>query len=826
MAVKFQIHRTSLDRKVVRDLARLWAQALAIALVMACGVMTLVLAVGAYRSLDESRRAYYDRYRFGHVFAQVVRAPQHLGERIAAIDGVSALAMRIVKPAILDIVGMDAPASGLAVSIPADGEAAVNRLFLRSGRLPQSGRIDEVALDERFAKAHKFQPGNRFAAVIGERKLDLRITGIVLSPEFVYAIAPGDLVPDDRRYAVFYMGETAMAGLFDMEEAFNDVSLRLMRGASESEVKARLDDLLARYGGRGSFGRDEQLSHAFLDNELIQLNAMARVIPPIFLFVSAFLVNMILSRLISLEREQIGLLKACGYSSFAVAWHYSKLVIAIALVGLLIGSLAGSWFGNGMTRLYAQFFSFPILIFRSSFDLYGIAALVSVAAALAGAARAIWSAVRLPPAVAMRPPAPERFRTVLGGAGPLRFFSQLSRMALRHLLHTPVRSFLSTLGVSFAVALLIIALFSKDSIEFMIDTVFFRAEPADARLSFARDLTPGAISEVERLPGVIAAETFRVVPVILRNGHRAKRIAITGRHTDGRLSRVLDLGGSAVAIPQAGILLTDRLANHLKTGPGQLVEVEVIEDGHRLLNVPVAGIVESYVGLAAHMDIGALDRLAGAGPRISGAWVDVDPLRLSALNRQLKSATVIGDRLPEARGAVGGVGPLLPGFLYAAVKQTPALGTIVLQTLSRDKFRETIEQNIDISMSIYIVIAVIVAFGVVYNSARIQLSERARELASLRVLGFTRAEVSRVLMGELGAIVLAAQPLGWFLGYLFALSLVKGLETDLFSFPLVIRPPTFAYSSLVVLGAAAFSALIVRRRINHLDLIRVLKTRE
>ncbi len=816
-----------LDRKVLRDLLRLWAQALAIALVMACGVMTLVLAVGAYRSLEESRRAYYDRYRFGHVFAQVVRAPKRLGEEIAAIDGVSAVALRIVKPAILDVVGMDVPASGLAISIPAGGQAAVNRLFLRSGRLPASDRIDEVALDERFARAHKFQPGDDFSEVIGERKLDLKITGIVLSPEYVYAIAPGDLVPDDRRYAIFYMGETAMAGLFDMDGAFNDVSLRLMRGASESRVKAELDELLTDYGGGGSFGRDEQMSHAFLDNELTQLNAMSRVIPPIFLFVSAFLVNMILSRLISLEREVIGLLKACGYGSWAVAWHYSKLVIAIAAVGLVVGGLAGYWLGNGMTRLYAQFFSFPILIFRSSFDLYAIAALITVASALAGAAKAIWGAVRIPPAVAMRPPAPERFRSVFSeGGGPLRAFSQLTRMALRHILHTPVRSLLTALGISTAIALLIIALFSNDSIEFMIETVFFRAEPADARLSFARDLNPAVIADVGRLPGVISSETFRVVPVILRYGNRSKRIAITGRNETGRLSRVLDLNGKSVEMPQNGLLLTDRLANHLKVGRGQLLEVELIEDGHRIAQVPVAGIVESYVGLAAHMRIDALDRLAAIGPRVSGAWIDVDPNRLGALNASLKSTPGLGDRWAGERSAAEPLSPLLPGFLFAAVKQTPALGTIALQTASRDKFRQTIEQNINISMSVYVIIAVIVASGVVYNFARIQLSERARELASLRVLGFTRGEVSRVLLGELGLIVVAAQPLGWLLGYLFALAMVKSLSSDLFSFPLVILPSTFAYASLIVLGAAAASALIVRRRVDRLDLVRVLKTRE
>lgn len=813
-----------LDRKVLRDALRLWAQVLAIAMVLACGVMTIVLAVGAFRSLDDTRRVYYDHYRFGHVFAQAVRAPASLANEIAAIDGVSAVSVRIVKPAILDIAGMDAPATGLALSVPSGTQPAVNRLFLRDGRLPSAEQVNEVALDERFARAHGFAVGDTFLATISGRKLTLRITAIVLSPEFVYALGPGDIVPDDRRYAVFYMGEQAMAGLFDMQGSFNDVAVRLMRGGSEDRVMEALDAILDDYGGAGSFARDQQTSHAFLDSELTQLNAMARVIPPVFLFVSAFLVNMILSRLIALEREQIGLLKACGYSSLAVAWHYAKLVMVIAIIGLVVGGVAGTLFGQGLTRLYQQFFSFPFLIFRQSLDLYAIAAAVSVAAALAGAAKAIWSAVVLPPAVAMRPPAPQRYRSIFTGA---HLFSQLTTVALRQMMHRPLRTALTTLGLAMAVSLLVTALFSRDSIDFMVETVFFRSERADARLAFSQDQAPGVISAVRNLPGVISAEIYRSVPVILRNGHRQKRMAITGRQEQSELSRVLDRDGRMIPMPSQGILLTERLAGHLGATPGTELEVELIEQGHRIVTINVSAIVEGYVGLGAHMRIDALDRLVGDGPRASGAWVDVDENRLAAFNHLLANApSGLGGSWPPLPSGSVAVASILPGFLYVAVKQTPALGSIALQAVSREKFQQTIEQNIDISMQIYAAIAVIIAFGVVYNSARIQLSERARELASLRVLGFTRAEVSRVLLTELAIIVLAAQPLGWLIGYLFALSVIEGFASDLFSIPLVIYPATYAWSSIIVLAAAAVSTLLVIRRVANLDLIRVLKTRE
>lgn len=784
-----------LDRKLWRDLVRMRIQVLAIALVMACGVATIVLAVGAYRSLEETRTSFYDRYRFGNVFSSAVRAPLELRSRLASISGISGLELRIRRPVLLDLEGMIEPATGYAVSIPDHGEPAVNALHLRSGRLPEPGRTGEVAVLESFAKAHRLQPGSRFRALMDGTLRTLSVTAIVLSPEYVYAISPGDMVPDPRRFGVFFMPRAELEGMFDMEGAFNDLAATTLRDAPIDPILDEIDAILRPYGGAGAHDREDQLSHTFLDNELTQLSAMAAVIPPVFLLVAAFLVNMILRRMIALEREQIGLFKAIGYGDLLISWHYAKFTVAIALVGIAVGAGTGAWLGRGLTRLYGEFFSFPFLIFHQSTDLYAIAAAVTVASALAGSARAIWNVVSLPAAVAMQPPAPTRYRHLLSGTKRIRLpASQLSVMAVRHIVRWPLRAALTVLGVSLPVALLVTALFSNDSIEAMVDIVFIRSERQDATLVFSNERAPAALQAVATMPGVLVAEPFRSVAAILRNGHRERRLAISGIADGADLTRVLDTGSRAVEPPGTGLMLSRRVADLLHLEVGDLADVILLERDRRVVRLPVTSLVESLVGLAAYARNDVLDRLVGDGTRLSGVRIAVDGARLSEL--------------------------------YAAVKRTPAIGSIALQGVSRMRFRETIEENIGIMMTVYVGMALIITFGIIYNSARIQLSERARELASLRVLGFSRAEVSSVLLLELGGVVLLAQPVGWLLGHLFSLAVVKGFESDLFRIPFVIDSSTYATSSLIVIAAAAVSALIVRRRIDRLDLVEVLKARE
>ena len=785
----------ALDRKLLRDLRRLWAQALAIALVVAGGVATLLLAVGSYRSLDETRNAYYDRHRFADVFATVRRAPKVLINQVAEIPGVAAVDTRIAKFALLDIPNFPAPATGQVISLPDDAEPALNVLYMRIGRMPEVGKRTEVVVNESFASAHGFTPGSGFSAILNGRKQQLTVVGIALSPEFIYVIGPGDIMPDNSRFGVIWMSESALAGIYDLEGAFSSIAVKLLRNASEPEVMTRLDALLDPYGGTAARGRKDQISNAFLDHELDMLNNMSRTLSPIFLLVSAFLVNLTLSRIVELEREQIGLLKAVGYGNFAIAAHYIKFVVLITILGIVIGGVAGTWLGVYVTALFGEFFRFPFLIFVKSPDLYVTAAVLSILAAVVGAVRALWTITAVSPAVAMSPPAPPKFRhlwpTKTSHQG---LFSQRTTMMLRNLFHHPVRGLLTTVGMSLATAILIVSLFFSDMMENLIDVTYFRADRQDATVTLSERRQSGVNQLIAHLPGVLVAEPYREVPVRIRKENVERRILISGRPRAAELSQIIDIDLKPVTLPEDGLALSSWLAKILGVKVGDVVEVDLLEGARRTETLTVSALVEDYFGIKGMMDFEALARLMREAPAANSVYVSLD----MSLQTQF----------------------------FDAVKGIPSVSALALRSASLTSFRETVALLVNTMATIYTTLAGIIAFGVVYNSARVALSERARELASLRVLGFTRAEVLVILLLELGLITLMAQPPGWLMGYGLGWIMKTNLAGELMRVRLVVEPLTYILASSIVIVAALLSALVVRRRVDQLDLVAVLKTRD
>jgi len=321
----------ALDIKLVRDFRRLWAQALAIALVLGCGVAIFLTSFGMYNAPEDTRAAYYERNRFADVFSETRRAPAPLEAEIAAIPGVATVETRVVGSVILDIPGRTQTAVGRVISLPNGGMPQLNIPILRAGRLPAPEATDEVAVNGPFARANGFVPGDSFHANLNGQKRQLTITGTMLSPEFIYTIGPGQMMPDNAAFGILWMPERAAAAAFDMTGAFNSVALSLTRDAQTAEVIDRLDDLLDPYGGFGAYGQETQPSNSFTDAEIMQLRTLAMVLPPVFFGIPAFLVNMVLARIIALERSEIGLLKAMGYSDAEVCQHYLMLAGLVAL---------------------------------------------------------------------------------------------------------------------------------------------------------------------------------------------------------------------------------------------------------------------------------------------------------------------------------------------------------------------------------------------------------------------------------------------------------------------------------------------------------------
>jgi putative ABC transport system permease protein len=786
---------TNLQRKALRDLWHLRGQAAAIALVIAGGIANLVMAQSCYQSLEETRARFYRDYAFADAWAGAKRVPEAVAARLAGVDGVQRVETRLLAPANLSLPDFDEPIKAQIMSLPEEREPELNRMYLRAGRALAPYARSEVLISEAFAEAHKLGPGSRLRATIYGRSEWFHVVGIAISPEFVYQIQPGAAFPDFKRFGIVWMNRKALEAALDMDGAFNNVALRLMPGANEPEVLARVDALLARYGGIGAYGREDQLSNKFLSEELRQLRTMALLFPTVFLSVAAFLLNVVLTRLVGTQRDQIAILKAFGYDNAAIGRHYAFLVALIGLLGTAIGLAGGVVLGGLLSRVYQEFYRFPFLDFRLSASVVLTGVAVSMAAALLGTAQAVLRAARLPPAEAMRPPAPESYRrTVIERIGLGRFLSQPTRMIARHIERRPVKALLSIIGLALACAIMMIGRFQKNSIDYMVDVQYRLGQRNDVSVDFTEATGRRAAFELASLPGVHLVEPYRSASVRLRHENRSYRTGLQGLLPDGELKRPVDTGLQRVALPAEGLLMTDYLAQILDVHTGDTIQVEQLDGRQVRTSARIAGLVKEYIGVQAYMSLDAMNRLLQDGDVVSGAYLAVD-----------------ADRQTE---------------LYRRLEQRPRVAGIGVRRLTIRNFYDTMAESLLVFTFISMLLGAVINFGVVYNSARIALSERGRELASLRVLGFSRGEVAYILLGELGFLVLVSLPLGFAAGYVLCVLMATGLQSDLFRVPVHITSETYAFAAITVAVSTVLSALIVRLRIQRLDLVEVLKTRE
>jgi len=786
----------TLNRKLIRDVIHLRGQVIAITLVVACGVASFVAMRSTYNSLLTSQQSYYETYRFAEVFAQLKRAPDSIAPRISEIPGVGTAEFRVVADVTLDVPGLDEPAKGRIISIPERQRPMLNDLYLREGRYVEAGRSNEVLVSGAFATANQLKPGSTISAVINGKWEKLEIVGVALSPEYVYEIRSGEMFPDNRRSGVLWMSREALGPAFNMKGAFNDVAIALAPGAVEADVIQRLDDLLATYGGFGAYNRADQVSNRFLSGEIAELQVTGTFIPAIFLAITAFLIHLVLSRMVATQRQEIAVLKAFGYRNYSIGFHYLKLAFVVILGGVALGIAVGWWFGLQITELYTEFFRFPVLRYQPGPTVIISAVLISFGSAAIGALAAVRRAVKLPPAEAMRPEPPARFRAgFVERLGFHRLVPTSVRIILRNLERRPAKAVLSIFGIALATGLLVVGFFLYyDTINRIVDVQFNEVQREDVSVAFYETRPSSVKYDLAHLPGVISVESYRAVPARLRFAHRTRRTALLGLQNSADLRRIVTKDFQSVTLPAEGLVLTSKLAEILGVKPGESITVEVLEGARPVRNVPVMGTVDELIGLSAYMDLRALNRLMQEGESSSGAFLMVE-----------------SQRIPE---------------LYSQLKQTPAISAVSIPAVALASFNETIANTMNVSTAILIGFAVIIAFGMVYNGARIALSERGHELASLRVLGFTRREIGFMLLGEQAILTLIAIPVGFALGYGIAGLITVAIDTEIIRFPLFISVRTYVLAFLVIAGSGFLSGYLVQWRLRHLDLVAVLKTRE
>jgi putative ABC transport system permease protein len=784
-----------LDRKLLRDLTRMRAQAVAVSGVLACGVALFVMATGMYDTLERARDSYYDSARMADLAASVVRAPDPVANDLAALPGINALEARVSGVGLLDLAGKSDPVSARLVSLPPDRKPRVNDVLLREGRWPDVTRDNEALINEAFAEANALAPGERIRALIYGRYRELEIVGIASSPEFVFAVAPGSMLPEPERFGVIWMNREALGRAFDVDGAFNDVVFRLAPDADVRDTMFAIDARLARHGGRGTYGRDRMLSAQFLADELSSLQTMAAILPPIFMLVAVFLLNVSLSRLVETERSNIGLLKSFGYGNGVIAFHYAKFAIAFALLGAALGVGAGRWIGGYMADLFAQVYRIPDFTFDAKLHVYVWAVVVALLAALLGAAQAVRRATALPPAAALAPPAPVSFGRL--GAGiehSARKLDGKTRMVVRRIVRFPRRSATTVIGIALALALLITSGHVPISMDHIVNVTFGVAQRMDATLTFAETADDRILEEVRRLPGVQAVEPMRGMEVILTAGSRQRRDTIMGLPQDSYLFRLLDQEMNVVVARSDGITLSQNLAQKLDVRVGDVVTVQATDGQRASADLTVVAVVKPYLAGAAYMELNALSRALREPGRVSAAYVSMDRSQRDALNERIK-------KLPM----IAGVSFLDTSFASMQKLLTEGSGFFAYM---------------------FVIFSGLMAGGVAYSSARVTFAEQERDLATLRVLGFGRWEVSYVLLAEIGALLLMALPLGVVLGALLSRWLMTQFQTDLFTFPYVTDSSAYGEAALFVVVAVIAAALFVRRSVDGLDLVGVLKSRE
>ncbi len=784
-----------LDLKLIRDIGKMKGQIVAVSLVMACGLAMMIMARSLILSLETTRDSYYERNRFADVFCDVKRAPNSLRARLAQIPGVAAIETRVSGKITLDLPGLAEPADGLIYSLPEDRPQQLNLLFVRRGRLPEPGSRGEVVVGEAFAKAHGFEPGNTITALMHGARVTLKITGIVLSPEFVFEARPGETLPDNRRFGVFWMNERELSTAFQLHGAFNNVLVDVAPGEPTAPILAALDRILAPYGGLVAYDRRDHPSAVRLSDELRVLHGLSFAFPAVFLSIAAFMTSAVLTRVIRLQREQIAQLKAFGYSSRQVGAHYLKFALVIVAIGTVVGGTAGLILGTQVVGVYHRFFQFPDLHFHPDLPALTTAFLVSSGAAFIGVIGAVRQAVRLPPAEAMRPEPPADFRaSLIERAGLGRLAGPGFRMVLRNIERRPWQAAFTALGLALATGIPIVPGAMRDGISYILDFQWEKAQRQDVTLALIEPGSGSALSDMRHLPGVITAEPFRSVPARLRFGNRSRRLGVSGVTREALLNRVLDANGAPIPLPPDGLLVSKKLAEILGAKLGDRILLEVQEGRRPTREATINGLITDYAGVAAYMEIGSLQRLMREGQTISGAHIAVDRSQW--------------------------------GAFLEKVKESPRIASLAIKSAVRQSFRKSTADMIGMIQTLYFSFATIVAFGVVYNSARIALSERSRDLATLRVIGFTHREVAAVMIGEIALLTLLALPVGLVIGSFLASAIVHTASTETVRLPLVLSTRSYATAVLIVLTSATISCIIVSRRIRDLDLLSVLKATE
>lgn len=781
--------RGILLKNLWREILSFKAQVFSIGIVVGIGIGVYFGFSTTYESLLESRDRFYQSAKLPDLFTRVSKAPNYLLSQIRGIEGTEQVEGRIEQDALISLPKMTEPGVGHFISIPA-GQPELSQLFLVKGRLPNP---NEILVSEGFFNAQTLKLGDSLFATLNGKQKEFSISGVAVSPEHIIAIQPGSPMPDDLHFAVIWIHQSVLESTLDMRASFNSLALTVKPNSSIERIKTEIDDLLSRYGGTNTYSRDKQISAVYVREELKQLSVQAQSIPIIFFLVAAFILNIVISRLVRTQRTQIATLKAVGHRNITISQYYFTLSFLIVLIGALFGILLGVWIGKNMVELYGYYYHFPILVYKFSFSRLFISILFGFGTAFIGTYSSLKKVFRLQPAEAMRPPAPISYaNSWLENRGIFQFLKPQMRMVIRGIATSPFRSIMVGLGVSFSIVLLVLGLFWGDSLETLLMGQYGFRQKETGRIQLTREMQNSVVYQIARLPGVIEAEGYRTVPVEIKFNNERETSSIIGYPPNFKLSEVMDEDFNPIPLPTSGLHIGELLANKLGVQIGDQLDLEVLSSKKPKFTLTVRQIIPSFFEnniLTSRKELAQI--------------MQTDDLVNQVLFRSFGDSTE----------------------LYTKLKEIPTVLSVTYKDSAMKVFYDTSAKFLLVFAFIFSLFAGAIAFGISYNNLRVTLSERDWEVSTLMILGFKNSEVFKILISEVFTLVIGFIPLGWVMGYYNAKWLLLKLSMEEFPIPFHVSQFTYFLSAIIVVGATGISFLLIFLRLKKLDLVATLKSR-
>ena len=779
-----------LNRKLRRDLWQTKGMLVAVILIVALGVGCLVGMMGTSLNLQLARDAYYGQCRMADFWVDLKKMPVTELDVLDDLKGISEMRARIAFQVIVDLEGVEEPLSGTLLTLPAEPSPVINNILIQSGTYFTSRRQDEVIVSEAFARARGIRDGDTIHLIMNGQRKALFVVGTAMSSEFVYMMPPGSITPEPSRFGVFYVKRGFGEDALGFHGACNSLVGRLSRKARQ-DTQPLFDDLRHRLKPYGLFAITPlrlQASNLYLSGELTGLATISFFIPTIFLLVAIFVLNVLMSRLAQQQRTIVGTLKALGYGNRKIFFHFIQFGLFVGVGGALLGCLLGYWIADSLTIQYRMFFAFPQLDNRFYPGLNLVALVIALVFGVIGTLKGIQTVLHLSPAEAMRPPAPPG-----GGAVFLEAWTGIWQrlefrwqIVLRNLIRNKGRTLTGIFSAAMGAALVLITFGTLDSMQYMLDFRFDRVDHADHALTLRNDRGGGALYEAGELPGIQAAEPILNVPCHFQNGNHRKKGMIQGLVRGARLTEPSSVSGARVAVPETGLLMARRLGKELGLSPGDRVRVTPTQGQQQPVDLPVAGFIDSLFGLCVYADYDYLNR------QISEAGA------VSAL--QLKG-------LPT---------PVEMRRFLRRIKSWPDLADYAETSFQKQVMQNAFVNQMGQMVYPLILFGAVIFFGAILNGSLISIIERAREIATFRVLGYQPGEISAIFLREnmiqYGIGALLGLPLGWWL--LWAIN--SQYTNDMYSVPTIVAPVSWVKTVVLSFGFILAAHVFVKSDIKRL----------